>query len=158
PILSHINLTVRAGETIALVGHNGCGKTTLAGLLARFYDPDHGSVFIDGVDLREAQLRGLRPLLGLVTQDTFLLHDTIYQNIAYGCPGGTREQVEEAARQAFAHDFITAMPSGYETRVGERGALLSGGQKQRVALARALLRDPAILILDEFTSQNDAES
>ena len=158
PILSHINLTVRAGETIALVGHNGCGKSTLVNLIMRFHDPDHGSVFVDGLDLRKTHLGSLRRQLALVTQDTFLFDDTIFANIAYGTRGATREEVEDAARRAFAHDFIVGMPGGYETRVGEKGCKLSGGQTQRIALARAILRNPAILILDEFTSQADTSS
>jgi ATP-binding cassette subfamily B protein/subfamily B ATP-binding cassette protein MsbA len=159
PILSNINLSVRAGETIALVGHNGCGKTTLTMLLPRFYDPDHGSIYIDGLDLRKANVRSVRQQIGLVTQDTYLFDDTIANNIRYGSPCATQQQIEEASRRAHAHDFIMALQHGYETRVGEVGFIkLSGGQKQRLALARALLRDPAILILDEFTSQNDSES
>jgi ATP-binding cassette subfamily B protein/subfamily B ATP-binding cassette protein MsbA len=158
PILSHINLTVRAGETVALVGHNGCGKSTLVNLITRFHDPDHGSVFVDGLDLRKAHLGSLRRQMALVTQDTFLFDDTIFANIAYGTRGATREEVEDAARRAFAHDFIVDKPDGYETRVGEKGVKLSGGQLQRIALARAILRNPAILILDEFTSQADTSS
>jgi subfamily B ATP-binding cassette protein MsbA len=158
PILSHINLTVRAGETVAVVGPNGCGKTTLVGLIPRFWDPDHGSVFIDGLDLRSVHLRSLRQQIGLVTQDTFLFDDTIYNNIAYGARGATPEEVEEAARRAFAHDFIVHFRDGYQQRVGEVGSKLSGGQRQRLALARAILRNPSILILDEFTNQNDNES
>ncbi|MFO0929246.1 MAG: ABC transporter ATP-binding protein [Gemmataceae bacterium] len=158
PILSHVNLAVRAGETVALVGHNGCGKSTLVALVPRFYDPQHGSVRIDGHDLRELHLRSVRKQIALVTQDTFLFDDTIYNNIAYGMRHARPEQVERAARRAFAHDFITALPHGYQTRVGEAALKLSGGQRQRLALARAILRDPSILILDEFTSQNDTES
>jgi ATP-binding cassette subfamily B protein/subfamily B ATP-binding cassette protein MsbA len=159
PILSQINLSVRAGETLALVGPNGCGKTTLMMLLPRFYEPDHGSIYIDGLDLRRVNLRSLRQQIGLVTQDTFLFDDTIANNISYGTRGAGQERIEEAARKAHAHEFILALPNGYQTRVGEMGFnKLSGGQKQRLALARAILRDPAILILDEFTSQNDSES
>jgi ATP-binding cassette subfamily B protein/subfamily B ATP-binding cassette protein MsbA len=158
PTLSNIRLEIRFGETVALVGKNGCGKSTLVGLLPRFYDPDYGSVFVDGVDLRHAHLRSLRRQVGLVTQETVLFDDTVFANIAYGSRRASREQVEAAARQAFAHDFIEKMPLGYDTRVGDAGAKLSGGQRQRLALARAMLRDPAILILDEFTSQCDAES
>ncbi len=158
PILSHINLAIRAGETIAVVGSNGCGKTTLVGLVARFWDPDHGSVFIDGIDLRTVHLRSLRQQIGLVTQETFLFDDTVYNNIAYGSRSATVEEVEAAARRAYAHDFVTALPLGYQTSVGEGGCKLSGGQKQRLALARAILRNPSILILDEFTNQNDNES
>ena len=158
PLLTHINLTVRAGETVAVVGANGCGKTTLVGLLPRFYDPDHGSVLIDGYDLRGVHLRSLRQQIGLVTQDTFLFDDTIYNNIAYGTRGVRPEEVEAAARRAYAHDFIVTKPDGYQSRVGEAGVRLSGGQKQRLALARAILRNPSILILDEFTSQADTES
>lgn len=158
PILSHINLSIRAGETVALVGHNGCGKSTLVALVPRFYEPQHGSVFIDGQDLRKLHLRSVRKQIALVTQDTFLFDDTIFNNIAYGLRHARPDEVEQAARGAFAHDFITALPLGYQTRVGEAGLKLSGGQKQRLALARAILRDPAILILDEFTSQNDTES
>jgi ATP-binding cassette subfamily B protein/subfamily B ATP-binding cassette protein MsbA len=158
PLLSHINLTIRAGETIAFVGPNGCGKTTLTGLVPRFWDPDHGSVFIDGLDLRRVHLRSLRQQIGLVTQDPFLFDDTVYNNIAYGIRGATPEEVEEAARRAHAHDFILGFKDGYQHRVGERGQLVSGGQRQRLTLARAILRNPSILILDEFTNQNDNES
>ncbi len=158
PILSNIHLSVRAGETIALVGPNGCGKSTLMALLPRFYDPDHGSVFIDGLDLRKVNLRSLRQQIALVTQDTVLFDDTVANNIAYGSRGATREQIIRAARLANAHDFILAWANGYDERVGEGGLKLSGGQKQRLALARAILRDPSILILDEFTSQNDSGS
>jgi ATP-binding cassette subfamily B protein/subfamily B ATP-binding cassette protein MsbA len=158
PILYDVHLSVRAGETIALVGANGCGKTTMLGLIPRFYDPDHGSVLIEGHDLRTVNLRSLRQQIGIVTQETILFDDTIYNNIAYGTRGAKPEDVEAAARRAFAHDFILAQPGGYETRIGEIGGKLSGGQKQRIALARAILRNPSILILDEFTSAADAES
>jgi ATP-binding cassette subfamily B protein/subfamily B ATP-binding cassette protein MsbA len=155
PILTGVSLTVRHGETVVIVGKNGCGKTTLLNLLSRFYDPDHGNIFVDGQDIRTVNLRSLRRQIGIVTQDTFLFDGTIYQNIAYGRPRATREQVEEAARQAHAHDFITTLQLGYETPVGEAGRALSGGQRQRIALARAFLVNPSILILDEFTSQAD---
>ena len=156
--LNNIDLKVKAGETVALVGPNGCGKTTLLGLLARFYDPDYGSVYVDGVNLRTAKLRSLRRQIGMVTQDTVLFNDSIFNNIAYGKHGASKEEVEAAAKKAFAHEFIVLKPGGYEEQIGDAGAQLSGGQKQRIALARAILRDPRILILDEFTSQIDAES
>jgi ATP-binding cassette subfamily B protein/subfamily B ATP-binding cassette protein MsbA len=158
PILTNIHLQVRHGETIALVGKNGCGKTTLVGLIPRFYDPDHGFVLVDGHDLRTVNLRSLRQQIGLVTQDTTLFDDTVYNNIAYGYRRARREDVEEAARRAYAHDFISQLPHAYQTRIGEAGAKLSGGQRQRLALARAILRNPRILLLDEFTSQSDVES
>ena len=158
PILSHMSFKVHRGETIAIVGGNGSGKSTLLSLLPRFRDPDHGSVMILGHDLRSINLRSLRHNLGLVSQDIVLFDDTIHGNIAYGARGATREQVEQAATRAFAHDFITRLAQGYDTPVGECGGKLSGGQKQRICLARAILRDPAILLLDEFTSQTDAES
>jgi subfamily B ATP-binding cassette protein MsbA len=158
PILYDIHLGVRAGETIALVGANGSGKSTLLGLIPRFYDPDHGSVFIDGHDLRRVNLRSLRQRVGIVTQDTILFDDTIYHNIAYGSRRAKPEEVEEAAKRAFAHEFILAQPKGYQTRIGEIGSKLSGGQRQRLALARVILRNPSILILDEFTSAADTES
>jgi subfamily B ATP-binding cassette protein MsbA len=158
PTLSNIRLDIRFGETVALVGKNGCGKSTLVGLLPRFFDPDHGSVLVDGVDLRRAHLRSLRRQVGLVTQETVLFDDTVLANIAYGTRRATRDQVEAAAKQAYAHDFIEKMADGYDTNIGDAGAKLSGGQRQRLALARAILRDPAILILDEFTSQCDSES
>jgi ATP-binding cassette subfamily B protein/subfamily B ATP-binding cassette protein MsbA len=156
PQLSGISFSAHAGETIALVGPNGCGKSTLVSLLPRFYDPDHGSILIDGQDLRKVNLRSLRQQVCIVTQDALLFDDTIFANIAYGCPGATMDQVEQAARMAMAHDFISRTPKGYQTRIGEI-ARVSGGEKQRLALARAILRDPSILILDEFTSQADAE-
>jgi ATP-binding cassette, subfamily B, bacterial MsbA len=157
-ILSNVRLNVRFGEKVALVGKNGSGKTTMVGLVPRFYDPDHGSVLVDGQDIRHANLRSLRQQIGIVTQETILFDDTIYNNIAYGNRRARTDDVEEAAKRAFAHDFILKQPHGYQTRVGEAGAKLSGGQKQRIALARAILRNPAIFILDEFTSQSDPES
>jgi ATP-binding cassette subfamily B protein/subfamily B ATP-binding cassette protein MsbA len=157
-ILTGVHLSVRHGETIAVVGKNGSGKTTLLNLLPRFYDPDHGNVLVDGLDIRTANLRSLRQQIGIVTQDAILFDETIYHNIAYGNKRAKQEDVERAAKLADAHGFITTLPQGYETRIGEAGLKVSGGQRQRLALARALLSDPSILILDEFTSQYDAES
>jgi len=158
PTLDNVNLTVKAGEVIAVVGGNGSGKTTLLGLLPRFYDPDSGAVLIDGVNLRAAHLRTLRRSIGIVTQDTQLFDDSVHANIAYGNKGASREEVMEAARKAHAHDFIVAKPEGYQSRMGDAGANFSGGEKQKIALARAILRDPRILILDEFTSAIDSAS
>jgi ATP-binding cassette subfamily B protein/subfamily B ATP-binding cassette protein MsbA len=157
PVLTNVTFSCRRAETVALVGKNGCGKTTLVGLIPRFFDPDHGSVLLDGHDLRGVNLRSLRQQISLCTQDAILFDDTIHNNIAYGIRRAQREDVEAAARRAFIHDFIAQLPEGYETKIGEAAAKLSGGQKQRIAFARAVLRDPSILILDEFTSQYDAE-
>jgi subfamily B ATP-binding cassette protein MsbA len=143
---------------VALVGESGGGKSTLTKLLPRFHDPVTGSVLWDGVDIREAKLSSLRRQIGLVTQETVLFNDTVRHNIAYGRPEATHEEIEEAARIAFAHDFILELPRGYETIVGERGIFLSGGQRQRLAIARAILVDAPVLILDEATSALDAES
>ena len=156
--LDNVSFTVKAGETIAIVGGNGCGKTTLLSLLPRFFDPDSGAVLIDGVNIRTAHLRSLRKLIGVVTQDTQLFDDTVFANIAYGKRGATREQVMEAAKKARAHDFIEKKPGGYDTAMGEGVGTFSGGEKQKIALARAILRDPSILILDEFTSAADPQS
>ncbi len=157
-VLDGIELSARSGELIALVGSSGSGKTTLVNLLPRFFDPTSGHVRLDGRDLREFTLASLRRQIGLVTQDTFLFNDSVFRNIAYGEPSATREQVEAAAKKAHAHEFILAMPNGYDTVIAERGLLLSGGQRQRLAIARALLRNPPILILDEATSALDTES
>ncbi len=147
------------GETVAIVGANGCGKSTLANLVPRFFDPKQGAVRIDGVDVRDMRLRELRQQIGLVTQETVLFDDSVLNNIRYGAPHSSRAQVIEAAKQAHAHKFIESrLEHGYDTRVGNQGSKLSGGQRQRIALARAILRDPAILILDEATSQIDLES
>jgi ATP-binding cassette subfamily B protein/subfamily B ATP-binding cassette protein MsbA len=158
PTLDNVSFTVRAGETIAVVGGNGCGKTTLLALLPRFFDPDSGAVLIDGVNLRTAHLRSLRKLMGVVTQDTQLFDDTVFANIAYGRPGATREEVIEAAKKARAHEFIEKKSGGYDARMGDGGASFSGGEKQKIALARVILRDPKLLILDEFTSAIDTHS
>ncbi|MEM8865879.1 MAG: ABC transporter ATP-binding protein [Planctomycetota bacterium] len=159
PILSGVNLEVDRGETIAIVGPNGCGKSTLLSLLPRFYDVTGGVIAMDGTDIRRFRLRDLRQKIGLVSQQAMLFNDTARANIAYGAIDATDEQIEEAARKAFAHDFITRkLVDGYDTVVGPGGSRLSGGQRQRIALARAILRDPEILILDEATSQVDLES
>jgi subfamily B ATP-binding cassette protein MsbA len=157
-VLNHVSALIKAGQNVAVVGGNGSGKTTLLQLLSRLYVPTSGQVLIDGTDTATVSLRSLRKQIGLVTQDTLLFADTIYNNIAYGTRHATREQVLDAARRAFADEFITTLEQGYETRVGEHGVRLSGGQKQRIAIARAILRDPAILILDEAMSQIDADS
>jgi ATP-binding cassette subfamily B protein/subfamily B ATP-binding cassette protein MsbA len=159
PVLHGIDLCIPFGEKLAIVGSNGCGKSTLVNLIARFYDPVEGAVRMDGVDLRECRVRELRRKIGIVTQQTVLFDDTVLNNIRYGSLHATDEQVIEAAKKAHAHRFIVEkLDEGYETIVGERGGRLSGGQRQRIALARAILRDPEILILDEATSQIDLES
>ena len=158
PTISDVSLTVAPGETVALVGPSGGGKSTLLSLLPRFYDVTAGAITVNGVDLRELSLTDLRDHIGLVTQEPFLFDDTIAANITYGREGATRDEVEAAARAAAAHDFITALPAGYQTRAGEGGMRLSGGQRQRVAIARAFLKNAPILLLDEATSALDTES
>jgi ATP-binding cassette subfamily B protein/subfamily B ATP-binding cassette protein MsbA len=156
PALSEVSLTVSPGETVALVGQTGAGKTTLVSLIPRFFDPTAGRVLIDGQDLRELELTSLRSQVALVLQEPFLFPMTVAENIAYGRADASAEQVEAAARAANAHDFIMALPDGYDTVLGERGATLSGGERQRLSIARALLKDAPILILDEPTSALDA--
>lgn len=158
PVLEDVDFRVSAGEVIALVGPSGAGKSTLINLLPRLYDVTSGSILIDGYDIRSITLNSLRSQIGLVTQEIILFDDTVASNIAYGEESASREKIELAARAAYAHDFIMTLPQGYETNIGERGHRLSGGQRQRIALSRAILRDPAILILDEATSELDAES
>lgn len=157
-MLDSIQLEVRAGEIVALVGPSGAGKTTLANLVPRFYDVEKGSVKIDGRDVRDLRLSSLREKIGMVAQDTFLFNDTVANNIGYGLADATREQIRSAARDALAEEFILRMPQGYDTMIGERGQKLSGGQRQRLAIARALLKNAPILILDEATSHLDSES
>jgi len=158
PTLSDVSLSVAPGETVALVGPSGGGKSTLLSLLPRFYDVTAGAVTINGQDIRHLKIHELRARIALVTQEPFLFDDTIAANIAYGRPGATAEAIVEAARAAAAHDFITALPEGYATRAGEAGLRLSGGQRQRIAIARAFLKDAPILLLDEATSALDTES
>jgi ATP-binding cassette subfamily B protein len=158
PVLSDVSLTAEPGQTIALLGMTGSGKSTIINLIPRFYDPSEGSVLIDGHDLRQVTLDSIRRQIGIVLQETNLFTGTIRDNIAYGKVDATDDEVASAAVAAAAHDFIMAFPEGYETHVGERGTTLSGGQKQRIAIARALLLDPRILILDDSTSNVDLQT
>lgn len=158
PILQGVSLTARAGEVIAIVGSSGAGKTTLVNLLPRFYAVNSGAVRLDGMDVREVTLRSLREQMAIVTQETILFNDTVWNNICYGRPGMPKERVEAAATAALAHDFILELPQGYQTVLGDRGQRLSGGQRQRIAIARAILKNSPILILDEATSELDSES
>jgi ATP-binding cassette subfamily B protein len=157
-VLEDVDFEVEQGQIVALVGATGSGKSTVINLIPRFYDPTAGRILVDGRDIRHATVRSLREQIGIVLQDTTLFASTIHENIAFGRPGATREEVIEAARVAFAHDFILELPQGYDTAVGERGVTLSGGQKQRIAIARAILKDPRILILDDATSSVDTET
>lgn len=156
--INHLNLHIQPGQTVALVGPSGGGKSTLMNLMLRFYDPQQGSISIDGQDIRSVTLQSLRESIALVSQETVLFDETIAANIAYGKPNATQEEIEDAARAAAAHEFISAMPQGYQTMVGARGVKLSGGQRQRLAIARALLKDAPILLLDEATSALDTQS
>ena len=158
PLLNGLSLKVNAGETVAIVGPSGSGKTTMMALLMRFYDPDRGRVLLDGLDLRRLKQGSLRRHIGVVLQDPLLFNDTISANIAYGRPWAGPAEIEAAARAASAHDFITAMPEGYQTSVGERGSRLSVGERQRVSIARALVKEPSLVVLDEATASLDAES
>lgn len=157
-VLEHVNLDIPAGKKVALVGPSGSGKTTLCSLIPRFYDVQSGQILVDGMDVRDLQVKSLRQAIGLVQQDVYLFAGTIEQNIAYGKPNATSEEIIEAAKKANIHDFILSLPDGYDTFVGERGARLSGGQKQRISIARVFLKNPKILILDEATSALDNES
>jgi subfamily B ATP-binding cassette protein MsbA len=157
-VLSHISVVIPKGKIIALVGPSGGGKSTFVDLLPRFYDTIGGEILLDGTDLRDYRIDDLRSLMAIVTQESILFNDTVYNNIVFGKSGVTSEQVIEAAKVANAHEFIMAMEEGYETNIGDRGAKLSGGQRQRLSIARAILRNPPILILDEATSALDSES
>ncbi len=158
PVLSHINLFIKPGEKVALVGPSGGGKTTLCNLIPRFYDPTEGKILLDGQDIRQVTLESLRSAVGVVQQEVYLFSGTVFENIEYGRPGASKEEVIEAAKLAGAHEFILGLKDGYDTYVGERGVKLSGGQKQRISIARVFLKNPPVLILDEATSALDNES
>jgi subfamily B ATP-binding cassette protein MsbA len=158
PALKGVNLQVRHGQIVAIIGGNGVGKSTLVNLLPRLIEPDNGRILMDGIDIAKLDLNGLRSQMAVVPQEVMLVQDTIARNIAYGLPAANMKAIEKAAEAAFAHDFITQFPNGYQTELGEMGAGLSVGEKQRLAIARAILRDPAVLILDEATSQIDPDS
>ncbi len=157
-VLNKVNLKIEKGKTIALVGQSGSGKTTLADMLPRFYDTTEGEILIDGVSIKEARIKDVRALMGIVTQESILFNDTVYNNIAFGIENVTEQQVIEAAKIANAHEFISEMQDGYQTNIGDRGNKMSGGQRQRISIARAVLKNPPILILDEATSALDTES
>jgi subfamily B ATP-binding cassette protein MsbA len=157
-VLKNIKLEAKKGETIALVGHSGAGKSTMVGLIPRLYDSQKGGVLIDGEDVRELKIKDLRSLIAVVSQDLVLFNATVRDNIAYGREGATQQEIEEAAKKAFAYDFIQKLPQGFSTVIGDRGFRLSGGERQRISIARAILRDAPILILDEATSQLDSSS
>jgi ATP-binding cassette subfamily B protein len=157
-VLSQVNLKVAAGEYVALVGPSGVGKTTLCSLIPRFYEVTEGQITLDGIDLRTIKLKSLREQIGIVQQDVYLFAGTVLENIRYGKPQATAEEVINAAKNANAHEFITALPEGYDTDIGQRGVKLSGGQKQRLSIARVFLKNPPILIFDEATSALDNES
>ncbi len=157
-ILKNINLDVQAGETVAIVGYSGIGKSTLCSLIPRFYDANEGEILIDGINVRDVTLHSLRKQIGIVRQETFLFAGTIMENILYGRPGATADEAVEAAKKADAHEFIMELPDGYDTDIGQRGARLSGGQQQRISIARVFLKNPPILIFDEATSALDYKS
>ena len=156
--MKNIRLTARRGEVIALVGSSGAGKTTLVNLIPRFYELTSGSIRIDSVDIRDVTIKSLREQIAMVTQENILFHDTVWNNICYGLTSVPKERVEAAARAALADEFIMGLPQGYDTLLGERGTRLSGGQRQRIAIARALLKNPAVLVFDEATSNLDVET
>jgi ATP-binding cassette, subfamily B, bacterial len=158
PVLRDLDFAVAPGEMIGLVGHSGAGKSTIINIISRFYDVQEGAIRIDGRDIREVQLKSLRDQIGVVLQDPFLFNGTVAENIAYGNPDATLDQIVAAARAANAHDFIMDLPEGYDSILGERAVRLSGGERQRLSIARAILRDPRVLILDEATSSMDTET